>query len=104
MKKFYSTVDKFSINKIICLDEISIHAMMKPSYSRCALGKRCVMKTKNNKVFTKYTILAGISSNGVIGWKIYEKGGMTGERRKIFPSHRRIQNLTGKPPHWSEFN
>ena len=84
MKKFYSIVDKFSINKIICLDEISIHAMMKPSYSRCALGKRCVMKTKNNKVFTKYTILAGISSKGVIGWKIYEKGGMTGERMVEF--------------------
>ena len=51
-----------------------------PSYSRCKLGKRCVMKTKNNKVFTKYTILAGISSNGLIGLRIYEKGGMSGER------------------------
>jgi len=84
MKKFYSFIDKFAINKIICLDEISVHAMMKPSYSRCELGKRCVMKTKNNKVFTKYTILAAISSKGLIGWKIYEKGGMTGERMVEF--------------------
>ena len=60
MEKFYSVVDKFSLDKIICIDEISIHAMMKPSYSRCELGKRCVMKTSNNAVFIKYTIIAAI--------------------------------------------
>ena len=58
--------------------------MMKPSYSRCELGKRCIMKTTNNTVFIKYTIIAAISSKGVIGWKMYEKGGMTGERMVKF--------------------
>ena len=58
--------------------------MMKPSYSRCELGKRCVMKTTKNAVFIKYTIIVAISSNGVIGWKMYEKGGMTGERMVEF--------------------
>jgi hypothetical protein len=84
MNKFYSVVDNFTLDKIICLDEISIHAMMKPSYSRCELGKRCVMKTSNNTVFVKYTIIATISSKGVIGWKMYEKGGMTGVRMVEF--------------------
>lgn len=84
IKKFYSVVDKFTLDKIICLDEISIHAMMKPSYSRCELGKRCVMKTTKNAIFIKYTIIVAISSNGVIGWKMYEKGGMTGERMVEF--------------------
>ena len=51
--KINSIVDKFS------LDEISIHVMMKPNYSRCELGK--------------YTIVFTISSKGVICWKIYEK-------------------------------
>lgn len=84
LKQFYSVVDKFTLDKIICLDEISIHAMMKPSYSRCELGKRCIMKTTNNTVFIKYTIIAAISSKGVIGWKMYEKGDMTGERMVKF--------------------
>ena len=84
LKMFYSIVDKFSLDKIICLDEISIHAMMKPNYSRCELGKRCVMKTTNNAVFIKYTIVFAISSKGVIGWKIYEKRGMTGKRMVEF--------------------
>lgn len=84
LKLFYSVIDSFPLNKIISLDEISVHAMMKPNYSRCELGKRCVMKTTNNKVFTKYTILASISSNGVIGWTMYEKCGMTGERLVSF--------------------
>ena len=84
LSNFYKVVEKYSLDKIICLDEISIHAMMKPSYSRCSLGKRCVMKTTNNKVFQKYTLLAGISTKGVIGWKIYENGGVTAERMCAF--------------------
>ena len=47
---FYSVTDKYSIHKIISLDETSIHAQMVESYSRCALGKRCVHKTKDNRV------------------------------------------------------
>lgn len=35
MKIFYEEVGKFSINKIISIDETSIHAEMTASYSRC---------------------------------------------------------------------
>jgi len=71
-------------NNACFIGEISIHAMMKHSYSRCSLGKRCVMKTTNNKVFQKYTLLAGISTKGLIGWRLYEKGGTTAERMGDF--------------------
>ena len=80
MKEFYKNVDKFNINKIISIDETSIHAEMTSSYSRCDLGKRCVKKTTDNKVFRKYTLVSAISSKGVVGWELYEKGGMTSKR------------------------
>ena len=66
---------------------------MKPSYSRCELGKRYVMKTSNNAVFVKYTIIDAISFKGVIGWKIYEKGAMTGVRMVEFIRNKFKNNL-----------
>ena len=43
-KKIYKEVDKYDLSKIVCLDEISVSVQMKPNYSRCELGKRCVQK------------------------------------------------------------
>jgi transposase len=57
---------------------------MIPSYSRCSLGKRCVQKTNNSKVFKKYTLAVAITSKGVIGYELYEKGGMNVERLNLF--------------------
>ena len=45
IKTFYKITDKYSIDKIISIDETSIHAQISNSYSRCALGKRCIKKT-----------------------------------------------------------
>lgn len=56
MKIFYDKVDKFSI-----------YAEMTAPYSRCELGRRCVKKTTDNKVFKKYTLVFAISSKGVVG-------------------------------------
>ena len=84
MKTFYEKVDKFSIHKIISIDETSIHAEMTASYSRCELGRRCVKKTKDNKVFKKYTLVSAISSKGIVGWILYESGGMTSNRMVEF--------------------
>ena len=53
-------------------------------YSRCELGRRCVKKTTDNKVFKKYTLVSAISSKGVVGWTLYENGGMTSERMVEF--------------------
>ena len=76
LKLFYSVTDKFNFNKIICIHETSVSSSMLINYSRCELGKRCVMKTKDNRVFKKYTLIAAMNSKGIIGWMLYEKGGM----------------------------
>ena len=41
----------------------------------CELGRRCVHKTKDNKVFVKFTLLCAISYDGIIGWTLFETGG-----------------------------
>ena len=49
-------------------------------YSRCDIGKRCVIKTDDNFVFKKFTLLSAISNKKCVGWILYEKGGSTKER------------------------
>ena len=57
---------------------------MTAPYSRCELGRRCVKKTTDNKVFKRYTLVSAISSKGFVGWNLYENGGMTSERMVQF--------------------
>ena len=80
MKEFYSKTDNYSLTKIISIDETSIYAEMASNYSRCNLGKRCVKKTTDNRVFIKYTLVCAINSKGVVGYELYKKGGMNSER------------------------
>lgn len=80
MKLFYKITDKYSIHKIISIDETSIHARIINNYSRCKLGKRCVIKTTNNAVFKKYTLVCAINSKGIVGFELYENGGMNLQR------------------------
>ena len=80
LNKFYCEVDKYPLNKIICLDETSIKPSMILEYSRCRLGKRCIIKTDDNIVFQKFTLLVAISNSKCVGYKLYQKGGMTKER------------------------
>ena len=82
--KFYKEVDKYNLSKIVCLDEIFVSVQMKPNYSRCELGKRCVQKTTNNNIFKKYTLLVAINYKGVVGWILYKEGGITAERLILF--------------------
>ena len=53
---------------------------MMMEYSRCYIGKRCVVKTDDNFVFRKFTLLVAISNSKCIGYILYKKGGMTKER------------------------
>ena len=80
LNKFYSRVKQFPMNKIICLDETSVGSALKPTYSRCELGRRCVIKTSNQFVFRKFTLLVAISNSKCVGKELYEKCGMTKER------------------------
>jgi hypothetical protein len=94
MNNFFTEVRKFPINKIICLDETSVGSALKPTYSRCNLGKRCIIKTSNQFVFRKFTLLVAINNSKCVGKEMYEKGGMTKERllefleKHIFPNYK----------------
>ena len=63
-----------------CLDETSIKPAMMLEYSKCKLGKRCILKTDDNNVFKKSTLLVAINNLKCIRYKLYEKGGMNKER------------------------
>ena len=63
LDKFYNKVKQFPINKIICLDETSVGSALKPTYSRCNLGRRCIIKTTSQFVFRKFTLLVAISNS-----------------------------------------
>ena len=80
LKKFYKEISKYSLNKIISLDETSIKPAMILEYSKCFLGKRCIIKTDDNYVFKKFTLLCAINNRKCIGAKLYKEGGMTKER------------------------
>lgn len=77
LKTFYKEVDKYDIDKIICLDETSIRPAMIPEYSRCYIGKKCVYKTDDSYIFRTFTLLVAINNNKCVGYLLYEKGGMT---------------------------
>jgi len=80
LKEFYEEVKKYKIEDIICIDETSIKSLQKRNHCYSQKGKRCVIKTKSQEVFKKYTGIFAISVNGVEGWDLYEKGGINTER------------------------
>ena len=80
LDNFYNEIRKYPLDKIICLDETSIKPAMMLEYSKCKLGKRCILKTDDNNVFKKFTLLVAINNSKCIGYKLYEKGGMNKER------------------------
>ncbi len=80
LNKFYKEVQKYPLNKIICLDETSIKPLMFLEYSRCSIGKRCIIKTDDSYIFRSFTLLCAISNSKCVGHTLYEKGGMTKER------------------------
>ena len=94
MNAFYQKIKNYPLNKIICLDETSVGSALHPTYSRCYLGRRCRIKTSNQFVFRKFTLLVAISNSKIVGKEMYEKGGITAERfveflqKHIFPHYK----------------
>lgn len=80
VKQLFKKIKQYSIDNIISIDETSIKPNMIPEYCRSEKGKRCYYKSNDNKVFRKYTLIVAIASNGLIGYKLYEKGGINEER------------------------
>ena len=84
IKKFYEEIQKYNLNDIICIDETSIKSLQKRNRCYSKIGKRCTIKTHSQEVFKKYTAIFAISTNGVLGWNLYEKGGITADRLCAF--------------------
>ena len=84
LDKFYSDISKYSLNKIISIDETSIKPSMMKEYSRCEIGQRCIVKTDDNKVFQPFTLIVAMTNSKCIGYILYEKGGTTKERMVEF--------------------
>jgi len=84
LKEFYKEIKKYKLEDIICIDETSINALMKRNHCYSEVGKRCIIKTTSQEVFKKYTAIFAINSNGVIGWELYEKGGIDSDRLSDF--------------------
>jgi len=80
LKEFYKEIKKYNLNDIISIDETSINALQKRNHCYNEIGKRCTIKTQSQDVFKKYTAIFAISTTGVIGWEIYEKGGIDSDR------------------------
>lgn len=80
IKDFYDNMKKYNINNIICIDETSINALQSRHHCYSEKGKRCVIKTNSQEVFKKYTAIFAISIDGVIGYTLYEKGGIDSNR------------------------
>jgi transposase len=80
LRAFYVKTTAHDINKIVSIDETSLTPFMYRPYSRCPLGDKCIERTDNNKVFTKHTFVAAITSSRIVGWKLYDEGAMNAER------------------------
>jgi transposase len=84
LKDFYTTIKGYAIDDIISIDETSINAFQVRNRCYSRKGKRCVVKTQSQEVFKKYTAIFAISTKGVLGWELYEKGGIEAERLSEF--------------------
>lgn len=81
---FLKEVRQFPLDKIISIDETSVVAGMSRNHGREFIGKRLVEMTSHPDRFKKRTVVMAISANGVEGWKMYDKGGMTSDRMVEF--------------------
>ena len=89
---FIQEARKYSMDKIICLDETALYPALHPSYARCDSGKRCYVKTTDSKVFKHYSLLVAITNKETIATELYEQGAVNSERLAEFI----IKNIKGK--------
>ena len=80
LDEFYEEIKQYKLEDIICIDETSIGLLQKRKHCYNKLGKRCIIKTSSQEVFKKYTGIFSISTEGVLGWDLYDKGGIDSNR------------------------
>lgn len=96
IQAFYEKVKQHKIEDIICIDETSIKSLQKRNHCYSNKGKRCVIKTQSQEVFKKYTGVFAITVKGVIGWDLYDKGGINTDRLVDFLEQHITGNLKNK--------
>jgi transposase len=84
LKQFFKEVNKYSLNNIISIDESSISTSLSLNYCRNDLGKRCIIKTNDNAVFKKYSLVVAICNNKCLGYKLYDDGAVNATRFNEF--------------------
>lgn len=74
---FYKKLEGYDYRRTICLDEASIYLNMTLSYGRSRSGTRVIKKT-NKYPYKRFNLLCAISTDKVVGWKLYpeRKGGV----------------------------
>ena len=84
LQAFFKEIKKFSLDDIISIDETSLSTSLGFNYCRNELGKRCIIKTNDNAVFTKYSLVVAITNNKCIGYTLYQKGAVNSDRFNEF--------------------
>ena len=84
LQAFFKEIKKFSLDDIISIDETSLSTSLGFNYCRNELGKRCIIKTNDNAVFTKYSLVVVITNNKCIGYTLYQKGAVNSDRFNEF--------------------
>lgn len=94
MTAFFNLVKDYDLKDIISIDETSVKLGMFLNYCRSNLGKRCVLKSDTNVIFTKHSLIVAISDRRCIGYKLYDQGAVNAERFEAFlqPIANRYQN------------
>ena len=96
LDEFYKTIKKHKLDNIISIDETSLNAYEVRKHCYETIGKRCVIKTHSQEVFKKYTGIFAITTKGVIGYEIYDKGGIDSERLINFLNKYIVKKYTNK--------
>jgi hypothetical protein len=86
LKAFFKKISKFSLDDIISIDETSVSTSLSVNYCRNDLGKRCIIKTEDNSVFKKYSLVVAITNKKCIGYKLYDEGAVNSDRFNDFIS------------------
>ena len=80
IKDFYKEISKYNLDDLISIDETSLNTLEIRKHCYETIGKRCTIKTTSQEVFKKYTGIFAITTKGVIGYEIYDKGGIDSNR------------------------
>ncbi len=79
-KALYTTKRNTIAKTFLLLQDQTINAYEVRKHCYETIGKRCVIKTHSQEVFKKYTGIFAITTKGVIGYEIYDKGGIDSVR------------------------